>query len=96
MATVLWILFWPIFWFIKIGDITGAKSWFWIIGELNYPIAAFCFHTIDGMVQKAIKVTWKIFVLTTLAVVAVMPFLYKWVGFKMAVLLEAVIRGFLP
>jgi len=63
---VLWVLFWPIFWFIKIGDITGPKSWFWIIGEMNYVVAA------------------------------AMPFLYKWFGFKMAVLLEAVITGYLP
>jgi len=96
VATVLWVLFWPIFWFIKIGDITGPKSWFWIIGEMNYPIAVFCFHAIDGMVEKALKEGWKIFLLTTAVVAAAMPFLYKWFGFKMAVLLEAVITGYLP
>ena len=80
---------------MKIGDITGAKSWFWVIGELNYPIAALCFYIINGMVEPVIRAGWKIFIITTAAVAAAMPFLYKWVGFKIAVLLEAVISGFL-
>jgi len=95
VATVIWILFWPIFWFIRIGDITGAKSWFWIIGELNYPIAAFSYYIVDEMVEQAIKIGWKIFLLSAVLVAAAMPFFYKWFGFKMAVLLEAVVTGYL-
>jgi len=35
LGTVLWIAFWPILWFFRIGEITGPKAWFWIIGELK-------------------------------------------------------------
>ena len=87
--------FWPIFWFIKIGDITGVKSWFWIIGELNYPIAALCFYYVDSLVGRVSKTGWKIFLFSALAITAAMPFLYNWIGFKMAVLLEAVVSGYL-
>lgn len=83
------------FWYLKIGDITGAKSWFWIIGELNYPIAAASFYIVDDMVEKAVKTGWKNFLLTTAVVAAVMPFFYKWFGFSMAVLVEAVVSGYL-
>lgn len=95
VATVLWILFWPVFWYFRIGDITGPKSWFWIIGELNYPIAAISFSFINDMAEKAIKSGWKIFLLSAVVVAAAMPFFYKWFGFKMAVLLEAILRGYL-
>jgi len=94
IATAIWIVFWPIFWFIKIGDITGAKSWFWIIGELNYPIALGCFIVVDFMLERVIKAGWIVFSLSVIAVAAATPYLYVKYGFSMAVLIEAVVRGF--
>lgn len=91
VATVIWVFFWPLFWFIRIGEIFGAKSWFWIIGELNYPIAALCFITIDGFLNQTRLLKWQVFLLSAIAVAAAMPYLYKRIGFSFAVLVEAIL-----
>lgn len=88
---MLWVLFWPLLWYLKIGDITGEKSWFWIVGELNYPFALLMFYVIDGMLSRVFKKPWVLFLGSVLLVSCVMPFFYQRVGFSMGVLMEAVL-----
>jgi len=89
LATLIWLVFWPILWFIKIGDITGPKAWFWIIGELSYPVVAVAYVLIDGILKSLGAKPWMVFA-GTLAIIAVcMPFYYQRYGFALGVSLEA-------
>jgi len=82
-------VFWPVLWYFKIGVITGPKSWFWIIGELNYPFAFIMFYWADSFLVKIFKDPRMVFISGMLMVACVMPFFYQWAGFRMAVLMEA-------
>lgn len=89
VASLLWVLFWPIFWYFRIGEITGPKSWFWIVGELNYPFAAIFFYLADGFFSWLGFKAWKLFIGAVLMVAVIMPFFYQRAGFSFGVLLEA-------
>jgi len=89
-GTVLWLLSWPLLYFIKLGDITGPKAWFWIIGELNYPIVAVAFVMIDSLLSQWLgKKPLALFVTTVLIISACMPFYYHKYGFALGVSVEA-------
>lgn len=89
IATLLWLVFWPILWFIKIGEITGPKAWFWIIGELNYPVVAVAYFLIDGLLKSIGMKPWVIFSVTIGIIAVCMPFYYQRYGFALGVTLEA-------
>jgi len=75
--------------FFKIGEITGAKAWFWIIGELNYPVVAVAFVLLDGLLERFGLKNWLLFTVTVLLIAAIMPFYYERYGFALGVTLEA-------
>ncbi len=89
MATVLWIVFWPILWFIRIGEITGPKAWFWIVGELNYPFAVAAFLLADGLLVRTKLKPWWVFSGSVIFVALFMLFFYGRGGFSFGVLAEA-------
>ncbi len=89
LASLLWVIFWPVFWFFRIGDITGPKAWFWIIGELNYPAAALFYFLADELISRFTSKSSMIFVLAVGIVALIMPFYYQRVGFAFGVLAEA-------
>jgi len=89
LTSVLWTVFWPILWFIKIGDITGPKAWFWIIGELSYPIVAIVYIILDLTLKHLGARPWVIFTVAVLLIVIAMPFYYERYGFTLGVTLEA-------
>ena len=89
IATILWIAFWPIFWFIKIGDITGPKAWFWIVGELSYPVVAIVYVLLDSMLKSFGLKPWGIFAGAILLITLAMPFYYEKYGFALGVTIEA-------
>lgn len=88
-ASLLWIAFWPILWFIKIGDITGPKAWFWIVGELSYPVVALFYVLIDNLLKELGIKPWAIFMATVTLITVAMPFYYEKYGFALGVTLEA-------
>jgi len=89
IATIVWVVFWPALWFIRLGDITGPKAWFWIIGELNYPIVAIAYWLIDDRLVRAGLKPWWVLAVGMLLIAAVMPFYYHRYGFALGVSLEA-------
>ena len=89
LATVIWALAWPIVYFFKLGDITGPKAWFWIIGELNYPIAAAAYVLIDSILSGIVRKSWLVFLLAVAIIAACMPFYYARYGFVLGVSLDA-------
>lgn len=89
LATVLWLLAWPVFLFFKMGDITGPKAWFWIIGELNYPVAAAAYILIDGMLARSGLKPRTVFALSVMVILVCMPFYWQRFGFVLGVSLEA-------
>jgi len=52
IASVLWFVSWPIIYYFKIGEITGAKAWFWIVGEISYPVVAVAYFLIDQVCER--------------------------------------------
>jgi len=89
IATALWLLFWPLLWFIKIGEITGPKAWFWIVGAVNYPVVAVVYVLLDNLLKSfGLKSFW-IFVGAVLLIVLCMPFYYERIGFALGVSIEA-------
>jgi len=91
LGSVLWFAFWPIFWFFRIGEITGPKAWFWIIGQLNYPFALLIFYLIDGAIAKFNPRPVAIFFGSVVAVVIFMLVFYPRGGFSFGVLAEAIL-----
>lgn len=89
LATVLWVVFWPILWYVKIGDITGPKAWFWIVGQLSYPVVAVAYVLLDNLLKHFNMKPWVIFTGAVLVIVLVMPFYYERYGFALGVTLEA-------
>jgi len=89
LASILWLVFWPILWFIKIGDITGPKAWFWIVGELNYPVVAIVYLILDHVFKGFGMRPWAIFSAAILLIVLAMPFYYEKYGFALGVTIEA-------
>gem|GEM_PF-2054036 len=89
-ASGLWLISWPTLYFFKLGEITGPKAWFWIIGELNYPIVAVAYVVIDSMLsrwleQKPLMIFWG----TVLVIGLCMPVYYQKYGFALGVTIEA-------
>jgi len=75
--------------FLKLGDITGHKAWFWIIGELNYPVAAVAYVLIDSTLTRSGLKPLMVFGVSVLIIAACMPFYYDRIGFALGVSLEA-------
>lgn len=89
IASLVWLVFWPILWFFKIGDITGPKAWFWIVGELSYPIVAVVYLLLDFLLARFIVKPVGIFLGAVLIIAALMPFYYERYGFRLGVSVEA-------
>ena len=89
LASALWIVFWPILWFIKIGDITGPKAWFWIVGELSYPVVAIVYLLLDSMLKEFGLKPWLVFTVALALITVAMPFYYERYGFALGVTIEA-------
>jgi len=89
LGTVLWIVFWPVLWFIRIGDITGPKAWFWIIGELNYPFGLLVFLIADPVISRISAKPLVIFTGSVITVTLFMLFFYSRYGFTFGVVAEA-------
>lgn len=89
IASLIWLLFWPILWFFKIGDITGPKAWFWIVGELSYPIVAIAYLALDLSLARVVVKPLGIFLGAVLIIAALMPFYYERYGFRLGVSVEA-------
>jgi len=88
-ASIIWLVFWPILWFIKIGDITGPKAWFWIVGEMSYPVVAVAYVFLDGLLKSFGVKPWVIFLGSVAIIAACMPFYYERYGFALGVSIEA-------
>jgi len=86
---VLWLIFWPVLYYFKIGEITGPKAWFWIIGELSYPVVAVAYVLIDSVLKRLGMQPWKVFVLSVLVIAVCMPYYYRHYGFALGVTIEA-------
>ncbi len=89
LATAIWLVFWPILWFFKIGDITGPKAWFWIVGELSYPVVAIAYLLLDSLLKSFALKPWQIFVGAVALITIAMPFYYERYGFALGVSIEA-------
>lgn len=90
LASALWLICWPVLYYIKLGEITGPKAWFWIIGELNYPVVAIFYVLIDNLFQQFLnKKPWMIFAATVVVIAISMPFYYEKYGFALGVTIEA-------
>lgn len=88
-GTVLWLVFWPVLWFFRIGDITGPKAWFWIIGELNYPFGLLAYILADLAISRFTARPLVIFSGSVIAVILFMLFFYERYGFTFGVVAEA-------
>ena len=89
LASLLWFVSWPILYYFKIGDITGAKAWFWIIGEINYPVVAIAYILVDLLCEQ-FKLKPNINFMVSVAVIAIcMPYYYQRYGFALGVTIEA-------
>ena len=89
LASGLWLLAWPLLYFVKIGEITGPKAWFWIVGELNYPVIAIVFVLLDSVFQSWGMKPWIVFAASILIICVGMPFYYQHYGFALGVSIEA-------
>ena len=89
LATILWVVFWPVLWFIKIGDITGPKAWFWIVGELNYPVVAVAYLLLDSLLTSTGRTPKTVFFVSLAIIAIAMPFYYQRFGFALGVTIEA-------
>ena len=74
---------------IKRGDITGPQAWFWIIGELNYPVVAVAYVLLDTLLIQSRLKPWMVFIASVLIIAACMPYYYERYGFVLGVSLEA-------
>ncbi len=89
LASVLWFVSWPILYYIKLGDITGAKAWFWIVGEINYPVAAVAYWLLDSLfVRFGLKPLY-VFIASIAVIAVCMPYYYQHYGFALGVTIEA-------
>ena len=89
-ASALWFIAWPVLYFIKIGDITGVKAWFWTVGALNFPVAAIAYLLLDSLFNQWFgKKPWLVFAFTVLIITLCMPFYYQKYGFALGVTIEA-------
>jgi len=59
---------------IKRGDITGPQAWFWIIGELNYPVVAVAYVLLDTLLIQSRLKPWMVFIASVLIIAACMPY----------------------
>jgi len=88
-ASFLWFLSWPIIYYFKIGDITGEKAWFWIIGELNYPVVAVAYILVDRICELLKFKPAITFVVSVVLISLCMPYYYHHYGFTLGVTIEA-------
>lgn len=89
LGTIFWIVFWPVLWFFRIGEITGPKAWFWIVGELNYPFALLVFLLSDALLLRMKLKPWWVFFGSVFVVTLFMLVFYARGGFSFGVLAEA-------
>lgn len=89
LASALWLVSWPILYFIKLGEITGPKAWFWIVGELSYPVVAVAYVLIDSLLQRLGLRAWLLFLVSVSLIAVCMPFYYERYGFALGVTIEA-------
>lgn len=89
LASMLWLISWPVLYFIKLGEITGPKAWFWIIGELNFPVVAVVYIGMDTLLSRMGLKPWMTFTATVLLIAVCMPFYYERYGFALGVTIEA-------
>ena len=89
IASVLWFVSWPIIYYFKIGEITGAKAWFWIVGEINYPVVALAYILIDQICERFGMKPNIIFIVSVAVIMICMPYYYKHYGFALGVTIEA-------
>ena len=88
-ASLLWFVSWPILYYFKLGEITGPKAWFWIVGALNYPVAAVVYLFVDNILKSLGTKAWLVFVLAVMLIAIAMPFYYDRYGFALGITLEA-------
>lgn len=88
-ATVLWLIFWPLLSYIQIGEITGYKMFFWLVGAMNYPAALVIFLIVDGLLDQFELNHWIIFVISCAIAGASVPLYHFRVGFPLGVYLDA-------
>ena len=89
IASLLWFVSWPIIYYFKIGEITGAKAWFWIVGEINYPIVAVAYFLLDQVCERFGMKPNIIFLVSVVVIMICMPYYYKHYGFPLGVTIEA-------
>jgi len=89
LASTLWFISWPILYFFKLGEITGPSAWFWIIGELNYPVVALAYLLIDSLLKSFGLKPWMVFAGTVAVIAIAMPHYYDRYGFALGVSIEA-------
>ena len=71
------------------GEITGAKAWFWIVGEINYPIVAVAYFLLDQVCERFGMKPNIIFLVSVVVIMICMPYYYKHYGFALGVTIEA-------
>lgn len=89
LATILWVVFWPILWFFRLGDITGHNTFFWLIGEMNYPGAVLVFILVDRVLTRFGLRAWMVFLGSAAVAALSVPFYYHRLGFPLGVFLDA-------
>lgn len=67
----------------------GPKAWFWIVGELSYPVVAIVYLLLDSFFSKLDWKPWHIFATSILLITLAMPFYYERYGFALGVSIEA-------
>lgn len=89
LATLLWWLFWPSFYLIKLGDITGPQAFHWLTWAMNYPVAILVFAFVDGILTWSKLRPWLIFFLSAAVAALSAQFYYHRVGFTLGVFADA-------
>ena len=88
-ANLLWFVSWPILYYFKLGEITGPKAWFWIIGEINYPVVAIAYFLLDSLCVRIGMKSIYTFVVSIAIIAICMPYYYQRFGVALGVTKEA-------
>lgn len=89
LATVLWWVFWPLFYLIKLGDISGPQAFHWLIGVMNYPVVILVFAFADTILSWLKLRLWLVFTLSAAVAALSVPFYFHRVGFALGVFADA-------
>lgn len=89
LASLIWFVAWPILYYFKIGEITGPKAWFWIVGELSYPIVAIAYYLLDSACVRLGMKPHYVFLMSITVIAICMPYYYQHYGFALGVTIEA-------